>query len=83
MTAGSTTAPAYIDDLKIVYVGELTDPVLPGDVNGDGVVDVADVNLIISIMLGKTAAVPAADVNGDGIVDVSDANLAINIMLGK
>ena len=83
MTSGSTTAPAYIDDLKIVYVGELTDPVLPGDVNGDGVVDVADVNLIISIMLGKTAAVPAADVNGDGIVDVSDANLAINIMLGK
>ncbi|MBQ9218274.1 MAG: dockerin type I repeat-containing protein, partial [Muribaculaceae bacterium] len=54
-----------------------------GDVNGDGAVDVADVNLVINMMLGKAAQVPAADISGDGTVDVSDANIVINIMLGK
>ena len=57
-----------------------------GDINGDGKVDVSDVNIVINIMLGKTSAssYPGnADVNGDGKVDVSDVNIIINIMLGK
>ena len=86
MVGGSKNSKTYLDNFAVHYTGafeSLMPEGLKGDVNGDGVVDVADVNLIISIMLGKTAAVPAADVNGDGIVDVSDANLTINIMLGK
>ena len=55
---------------------------LPGDVTGDGNVDVADVNTIINVMLGKNQNT-AADVTGDGHVDVSDVNQVINIMLGK
>ena len=58
-------------------------PTVRGDVNGDGKVDVSDVNVAINIMLGKNEAIPAADVNGDGKVDVSDVNIIINIMLGK
>ena len=57
-----------------------------GDVNGDGKVDVTDVNIIINIMLGKAdaSAYPGnADVNGDTKVDVTDVNIIINIMLGK
>ena len=57
-----------------------------GDVNGDGTVDVSDVNIVINIMLGKANAsdYPGnADCNGDGKVDVSDVNIIINIMLGK
>ena len=54
-----------------------------GDVTGDGVVDVADVNSIINIMLGKLDKTPSADVTGDGVVDVADANTVINLMLGK
>ncbi len=54
-----------------------------GDVTGDGVVDVADVNSIINIMLGKLDKTPSADVTGDGVVDVADANAVINLMLGK
>lgn len=56
---------------------------LPGDVNGDNSVDISDVNMIINIMLGKSAHNAAADMNGDGGLDISDVNAVINIMLGK
>ena len=56
---------------------------LPGDLNGDGQVDISDVNAVINMMLGKVPQTPAGDVTGDGNVDISDVNAVINIMLGK
>ena len=58
-------------------------PNLPGDLNGDGQVDIADVNAVINMMLGKVSATPAGDVTGDYSVDIADVNAVINIMLGK
>ncbi len=58
-------------------------PPLTGDVSGDGVVDISDVNIIINIMLGKIGMIDTADINNDGSVDISDVNAVINIMLGK
>lgn len=81
---GSTegTIGDYDNCYKLIeVVTEL--PTLTGDINGDGKVDVSDVNAVINIMLGKVESVPAADVNTDGKVDVSDVNAVINIMLGK
>ena len=57
-----------------------------GDINGDGKVDVSDVNIIINIMLGKAQASSYPgnpDLNNDNKVDVTDVNAVINIMLGK
>ena len=57
-----------------------------GDINGDGTVDVTDVNIVINIMLGKAnnGDYPGdANVDGQGAIDVSDVNTLINIMLGK
>ncbi len=64
---------------------ELTASAIRGDVNGDGSVDVDDMNIVINIMLGKATLTtwPAADVDGSGGVDVDDMNIIINIMLGK
>jgi len=59
---------------------------LRGDINGDGQVDVLDVNIAINITLNKDSAAnyPGnADVNEDTIMDVADVNAIINIMLGK
>ena len=55
-----------------------------GDVNGDGTVDISDVNAIINIILGTAASSYKgnADVNGDGSVDIADVNAIINIILG-
>ena len=64
---------------------EMTSDQVKGDVTGDGVVDIADVNAIIDIMLGKATASSfkgKADVTGDGQVDIADVNAVIDIMLG-
>ena len=54
-----------------------------GDINGDGITDVTDVNMVIDMVLGNIDFTPAADLNGDGIADVSDVSLIIDIVLGK
>ncbi len=56
-----------------------------GDVNGDGSVDVSDVNILVNIMLGKDSAAdyPNANVDGQDGIDVGDVNAIVNIMLGK
>lgn len=57
---------------------------IAGDVNGDRVVDIDDVNLIINIILNKIQSTPQnPDVNGDNVVDVDDVNFTINIILNK
>ena len=53
---------------------------LPVDVNGDGVVDAADV-AFVAAALGQSGA-NAADVNGDGVVDAQDITLVSNA-IGK
>lgn len=57
-----------------------------GDVNGDGNVDVSDINVLINVLLGKDNAANyggRADVNADNMVDIGDINALINIMLSK
>ena len=53
---------------------------LKGDVNGDGNVNISDVNLVISMILSSTYR-PDGDVNGDGVVNISDINAIISIIL--
>ncbi|MBO4871074.1 MAG: leucine-rich repeat protein [Muribaculaceae bacterium] len=60
------------------------EPSVPGDLNGDGAVDVADVNICINIILeidNDPEVKALADLNGDGTVDVADVNAIINIIL--
>jgi hypothetical protein len=49
---------------------EMPAPICPGDLNGDSVVNVSD----LLILLGAWGSCPgcAADLNGDGVVNVSD-----------
>ena len=52
-----------------------------GDVNGDGTVDVDDLNAVINVILDVPHRVNG-DVNGNGAVDVDDLNEVINVILG-
>ena len=59
---------------------------LPGDVNGDGTIDVFDVTLAMRQALELIELDPeqkiAADVNNDGVIDVSDVVLIMRYALG-
>ena len=73
-----------VNDITDQYSGT----VVPGDVNGDGQVTIADANAVIFIILNGTDSVDAAtlalaDVNGDGQVTIADANAVISIILGN
>ena len=54
---------------------------LPGDVNNDNVVDIADVKALANYLVGQTPAIfiyAAADMNHDGEVSIADAVLIVN-----
>lgn len=59
--------------LRVVY-----DPTIiqPGDVNGDGIIDLTDAIMIVYYSLGSEPAgfnEEVADINGDGVIDLTDA----------
>lgn len=72
---GGGTAATYVDDIALYYI----DPT--GDVNGDGEVNIGDVNAIIDVIIGG-ATNGNADVNSDGEVNISDVNAVIDIITG-
>ena len=54
---------------------------LKGDVNGDYMVNIADINCAINIILGGNGNNAAADVNDDNAVNIADVNAIISIIL--
>lgn len=70
---------AGVDDVRIVYYN-CDGPTVPGDINGDGVVNVTDMLAVINAW-GLCPAPPAscpADLTNDGVVNVSDLLFVIN-----
>ena len=54
----------------------------PGDINGDGEVNVSDVTALINKILGSSTYSDAVcDINGDGEINVSDVTALINMIL--
>ncbi|MBR1803406.1 MAG: dockerin type I repeat-containing protein [Muribaculaceae bacterium] len=73
---------AYIDYKFIQGDGGSEEPVLKGDANGDGKIDVEDVNAVINMVLNlQDKDLEVCDMNGDGKIDVEDVNALINIIL--
>lgn len=57
-----------------------------GDANGDGMLTIADANMIMNYFLGTGGQginKPFADVNGDGAITIADANEIVNMYLVK
>lgn len=68
----------YVGGYKMVFNESAA---VPGDLSGDGFVDVDDMNIIINMLLGKVEITSDADLSGDGKVDVDDLNQIINRIL--
>lgn len=85
---GYRYAVCVLDRMGNEYTPAFTDVyclAADGDLNGDGVLDVTDVSLMIDIVLGLAEAQnmsASADLNGDRQVDVSDINILIDRVLG-
>ena len=75
---GNSHTTAYGPVISFVYREKDT---ITGDVNGDGEVNIADVNAIIGMILDGIND-NAGDVNADGEVNIADVNTVINIILG-
>ena len=56
------------------------DEVMPGDVNNDQEINIADINALIDIILTGDM-MPVADVNDDGEVNIADINAVIDMIL--
>lgn len=69
--AGSVVE-AGVDDVRVEFVGCTA---VPGDIDGNGRVDGADLGLLLGAWGGN--ALPAADLNGDGTVDGTDLGLLL------
>ncbi len=88
---GRTTVKVMTPDGRVEAVCEVTvlrttSGRLPGDVNGDNLVDVQDVALVTRHVLNyanlNENQIQVADVNNDGIVDVRDVTLIMQFTLG-
>lgn len=54
---------------------------MPGDVDGDGVVNIADVATLIDILLSGGTVPANADVDDDGVVNIADVAALIDMLL--
>lgn len=81
------------DESNLTFsISEYQEPPLPdpsslqvGDVNGDGEINIADVNVIIDILLGGFANYDKrhrSDANRDDEINIADVNAVIDLLLG-
>ncbi len=83
ITHASGNKTTYIDDFSLYPPAK---GFVTGDVNGDGEVNLADVNAIIDIIMsGSDDAdmMSRSDVNSDGEVNVADVNTIIDMILNS
>ena len=53
---------------------------IQGDVNADGEVNIADINMLIDVILGHSAN-PKCDLNNDSEINIADINVLIDLIL--
>lgn len=69
---------------KFANIVEKNFDVTPGDVNGDGIVNISDVTSLIDKLLNDPVIDnPAADMNGDGIINITDVTIIIDHLLNS
>ena len=83
---GTTFNASHTDKAYAHIDGGPSDPgyftlFIRGDVNGDGVVNIADVTALIDILLSGAAAPTTADCDNDGAVDIADVTVLIDFLL--
>jgi hypothetical protein len=86
-TSGSSTEYCFIDDIEISYEETWTPEFTVGDVNDDGMVNIADVTRLIDYLLDNENTANfnenAANVNGDADINIADVTALIDRLLNS
>ena len=80
IAAGKWAITADLENGKVIFA-KAGDPVVRGDVNGDGVVSGADVTALYNNLLDETPVNGDPDVNGDGVVSGADVTALYGILM--
>ena len=83
---GGGEGGTYRINIDNICMKHYVESILIGDVNGDGIISIADVTMLVNIILGKTTEgyeAKVADVNGDGAISIADVTALVNKILGK
>ena len=79
---GAVDAYMEADQWKNFYIESYKEKAT-GDIDGDGEIDVADIQHIINMIVGTESSTSVADINGDDDVDVADIQAIINIIISN
>ena len=75
----------FLDDVKVISEEVEEEEPVPGDVDGDGVITMADAIDLINIVLGKADEddydVEAADLDEDGELTITDITMLIDLLM--
>ena len=80
----ATIALAEVQDMY--FSNEAGSDFILGDVNGDGLVNITDVTMLISYVLNSGSVdivTEAADMNDDGSINITDVTMLINQVLNS
>ncbi len=85
LTPSPAPTETFTPEPSITPTSDPSEEPAEGDLNGDGVVNVLDVQLSVNVFLGTESdpsIVARADINSDGSVNVLDLQLCVNLFLG-
>lgn len=76
------TLSGWEAEIPATWIGDFVEvSVIPGDADGNGIVNVLDLTKVARIILLLDAETPGADANLDGVVDVLDLTKVVRIIL--
>jgi Tol biopolymer transport system component len=70
------------DHNREIFLAQCFEGGIPGDANGDGLINILDVTAILNNILGVSPAPGNGDCNEDGDVNILDVTCVLNIILG-
>ena len=96
-TADQPITVRVVDNFGNIYLQRISRPhnynldmenkevdLVPSDVNSDGEINIADINAVISLLLGsanQSCPLLLADANADGEINIADVNKIIDLIL--
>ena len=73
--------------VETIIVGDGCIQDLVGDINGDAVINILDVVIVVNIVLGlqpeENCYLELSDINSDGVLNILDIVLVVNLILGN